>query len=218
MIKKRKKLLLTILFLTIISSINAQRVRLSFDLGFAYRTAEVPDNAPKQIEDYIDSLRGGLDFGIKGSYLISETLALGLNYNQYTTSGSLRVNGINTSDDIAIKFFGPEVVAFIPTNLEKHSFVGSFSLGYLSLKNDSTLNGGALQISGSTIGFSGNFGYEYRISEKVGLGIDLGYVAGALNKLEVSANGQKETLDEDDGFEKENLGRFKISGGLRLYL
>lgn len=210
-------------FLLSISVIYAQKkVRLSVDYGYSYRLAEVSDDFRSDVKDYIEELKSGSTLDLHVSYFIEQEHGIGLTYNKFSSDNSIEFveafNGTTfTTDNISISFVGLEYSNLYVSSSGKHNFIGSIALGGLSFKNNSTLNGRTLFLTGNTFGIGVGINYDYMITESFALGAGLGFVAGSLSEIKAS-NGQNSERIELDGNNKENLTRVNLTLGLRFYL
>ncbi len=201
------------------------KARVSIDLGYGYRTASI-SNVPVELEDYADELKSGFNIDTHINYFIKPSWGLGATYSRFQSDNAITfaspttIEGIetrSTSDDIRINFIAPEFLYRSFLGNEKHSFISTISIGYLAFKNESKINGTAIDITGGTVGFGFGLLYDYHITPFIAIGAGVNFIAGSLSKLELSNGAQSQTIDLPDD-QRENLSRITINAGLRFYL
>ena len=224
----KTKLLISIfllLNLTLFSQTKGD-FRLSIEAGLGLRTASTQDGFPSEFDDYMKDLKSGLNINVQAGYFIGDQWGLGFVYDRMRSENSIVFNDpvfngvediITTSDDIKITFIAPEFLYGALSSNEKHGFLMSVAIGYLGLKNDSTLNTIPLTISGGTVGFKAGVSYDYHITKSIAIGASINLISGALSKIKVESVGFSEEIELEDD-QRENLSRVTFNGGIRFYL
>ena len=199
---------------------------ISVEFGYGYRTASAADNITDELRDYNDELRSGFNIDTHLGVFIKPNWGLGLTYNRFQSNNQIRfltpiiIEGLSVSsasDRVRINFIAPEFLYRSLSVNEKHSFISTLSIGYLSSKNDATINDESLELSGGTIGLGLGFSYSYHITKSVAIGAGISFITGTLSKVEISNGILTETVTLPDD-EKENLSRININGGIRFFL
>lgn len=74
-----------------------------------------------------------------------------------------------------------------------------------------------MKLTGGTLGLLYNIGYDYALSKKWAIGVNLSSIEGTLSSLTLEQDGVRtsQTLDKDN---KENLGHIDLSFTLKLNL
>jgi hypothetical protein len=205
---------------------NSSGFLLLGNVAQSFRVASSPDGLNSEQKKYIKKLKSGVSYDISAYYFKDDKTGFGLKYNVYKSSGTIRNqqitlnDGINYqgdfSDDITISFIGP---SFILTE-DKNARVGEANLelaiGYMSYRNNSTIIGSPLKITGSNLGMIAGMGYHFRITPHFLLGAQANFVGGVLRKLKYEyPNGSTETIKLDDE-EIENLWRIDLAVGAKF--
>jgi hypothetical protein len=90
----------------------------------------------------------------------------------------------------------------------------NMSIGYMGYTND-LMGIDDYQLTGNTLGFAFDFGYDIGISENLMLGFKLSAISGTLFEYEIHDGSKVTTIELEEG-EYEGLGRFDLSIGLRF--
>jgi hypothetical protein len=203
---------------------NQSSFILKASVGPSFRLAKTPPYLPVYLKDYISDLKSGMSYDFSGYYLINETHgALGIKYNSFNSKASIgpldlvapngdRGNG-RTSDNITISFIGLSYGYFGLVDNEKGGFDMEIALGLLSYKDKATILG-SYDITGSTVGLIGSFGYDIKLIDGLYIEPKIGYAMGTIGRFDIEgANGYKGSIKlEDDA--KESLFRVDLSVGL----
>lgn len=197
-------------------------LRLAVSGGWSYRFGQIPRNLPREMKDYLNELKSGYNYGLDLSYYFTEYMGIGFKYSVYKSKHDALITlyetgspvTTKTSDDISINFIGPFFTARFLNQSKKNAFIASSGIGYSQYIN----NGFYLEpmsIKGSTIGFSADFGYDFGITERFAIGIQVSVLTGILTQYELSQGKVTETVKLEIG-NYETLNRVFISAGLRF--
>jgi len=180
-------------------------------VGYAWRTARLPNGISNEERDYIKGLKSGLNIDISAYYHLKGTVAIGLKYSNYSASsdgrisvidefGNIYAGDLNTKDNIT--FFGPSVMISNFNESTKHKIFLDMALGVISY----TTKTGTVKGTGSNLGAEINFAYQYEVSKNFLIGPKFGLSGGTLNKMKF--NGVTYDFADD---EKEGLSRVSLS-------
>jgi hypothetical protein len=197
--------------------------RLSFDAGYCYRTARVPDNLDVAFEKYMKKLKSGWTIGGDAGYYFSEGFGIGIkgNYSHfsnqmsdvivYTTTDTL--TGM-MADRIGITYVGPELMMRFYNAKRTNAFIMNLGIGYLGYVNDATLISD-FSITGGTVGIAYDLGYDIRLTNELMIGLQASILLGTLTSVMVDDGNTKQTIDlgQDN---KESLARINLTIGLRF--
>lgn len=100
-------------------------------------------------------------------------------------------------------------------NNSKHSFIGSFSFGYMSYLDESLLVNRNVNIKGSTLGAAIDLGYDFALSKYLSIGAQASLTGGGLSKLKVNDGFTENTINLEDE-NVESLSRFDLGAGIRF--
>lgn len=192
----------------------------------SFRVASSPDGLNSEQKKYMKKLKSGLSYDISAYYLKDDRTGFGLKYNVYKSSGTIRNqqitlnDGINYqgdfSDDITISFIGPSFILTEGKNARVGEANLELAIGYMAYRNNSTIIGSPLKITGSNLGMIAGMGYHFRITPHFLLGAQANFVGGVLRKLKYEyPNGSTETIKLDDE-EIENLWRIDLAVGAKF--
>lgn len=192
--------------------------RIAVNGGLSYCTAKMSDIVPADLQDYINELRFGYNFGADFTYFFNKSLGFGLKYNlfnSYNSKDNVYLGNSQygkISDNIKTSFIGPSFYSRLLDMNNRNTFVMSASFGYLSFE-DNQVQIEDCKLTGSTIGLSLNVGYDVKLSEDLSLGFQLSFLQGALNKFDVIEVGRTREVELDEG-EYESMNRIDLSVGL----
>lgn len=203
------------------------RFRIAVNTGYSYQLANISDNTPNLLVDYMKNLRRGYHFGGDLTFFTSETIGFGVKASHFSTWNSINdiafdledglgttVNG-KISDDITVTFIAPSFTTRLYNGDKNNSFYSSFAIGYLLYKNEATYYDSFI-MKGNSIGFGLDIGYDIGLSEKFSLGFQISLLAGTLTEVELNYGNRIETLALEED-EYESLGRIDLSIGLRFH-
>ncbi len=193
--------------------------------GFSYLSAKSLSTSNAILDDYLDELKSGYNFTIGANYYGRKNLGLGIKYLGFNTRNNLEnvaftdsqnnVKYGNLSDNVLVSFYAASFVGKAPFYNNKLELLLGLSVGYVSLKNNSTYIN-PISISGNTIGYLYEIGFDYKFNDKWAVGIDMNIFQAIMRKYtyETAGTTYTKTLDKD---KLDNISRFDISGGIRMY-
>ena len=202
--------------------VNVPNWRIAFHGGVGYRLAKVADTGSADLNDYLKKLKLGYTYGGDITYFFSETLGAGIKVNDMHSSqkadvmvtyddGSKHVGRL--SDAIDIMFVGP-MLSYRSFNLSnRNAFYMNYAFGYVSYLDDAELMN-KYSISGGTLGYMAEVGYDMAVSENLSFGLGASLFGGVLTSYTRTEAGKKENLKLDKE-SYEGLGYVSLSLGLR---
>ena len=175
-------------------------------------------------DDYYNRLKLGEHGGVSMYYYFFPELALGVDYNLFTTSSS--VNGFLDPGDGWTHYYGPFeekiYTSFVGLSVfqtqklnEKWGMYGKFSLGAALYRNESLIIISPLLITGKAPAVKGEFGFSYRLTDWVKLNAGVSYMFSSLQKITVD-DGINSSEIKLEGDSKENISRLNLSTGLQF--
>jgi hypothetical protein len=203
-----------------------KRFQISVDGGLTYRIAKFSEDVPPDLYEYMQKLRLGFNFGTSLTYYPSESYGFGLNYHHFNASNSIDniyledLNGNRRkgrlADNIGVSFYGGFFTSRLRSSNKQNSLLFRTSVGYMEYKNDCYVID-HYNISGGTVGFGVDFGYDYEIAENFLVGIQLSLVTGTLSKYQISDGRTVQTVVLEKG-NYESLSRIDLTIGIRFAL
>lgn len=178
-------------------------------------------------KDYYNGLKWGQVVSGDVHYLFKSTMGIGLKYHLFTSSTekkniSLDINSDGINESVNIKeqlyynFIGPSfyIQDWIGQS-NKFQFSGQIAIGYLHYRDEtrSTMN---VLATGATVGINTELGVEYFINKHWALGLDLGAMAGVLNKVTLDDGEQSASIKLNDDA-RINMAHLNLSFGIRFY-
>ncbi len=188
-------------------------------------------DADPVVKDHLKKLKWGYTYGADAAYFFNEALGAGVRFSQMRASHGLdaiatdKTTGVKRAgrleDNVSITFIGPVFAMRLMDRNQRNAFVFNIGIGYLGYRDTGYAIDPA-KITGGTVGFVTDIGYDIALSKQVALGATLSAVAGTLSEGTLSEvtyteNGVSRTqkLDKDN---REGLGHLTLSLGLRINL
>jgi len=207
---------------------NYSRLRLSINGGLSYMPARIPETIPPDFEEYVRKLKSGYHFGIDANYYLSENMGVGFKYFIFKTKNNIDniwvedIDGYRRygkmSDDITISFFGPTFSLRLLNSAKTNAFLFGISIGYIEYMNDFVVIDN-FEMTGSTIGFVYEIGYDIGLSENLSLGFQLSSITGNIFQYKLSDGVNTETVKLDGKDDKLiSASHIDFSIGLRFNL
>ncbi len=148
--------------------------RFSVGAGYAKRLGKKDDMGNAVLDQLLDKVQNQLSLEIDGQYFFKETWGIGLSVNNSSGSGEVQRQIAKTN----LLYVGPTFS--LRYDLDKFLLLGNIGFGPLFYREDfQGLGSGRMNIT--TFGFQTNFCAEYKLNQKLGLGIKLGWISGNYN-------------------------------------
>jgi hypothetical protein len=181
--------------------------RFSIGGGYACRLGKIEETSDPKIDDMNKKLRNGFAIDAEAQYFFRKSWGIGLNANLCTasTSGSgFTLPGldqiINSYEETPRCFYiGP---AF-STRSENDKFllVTSVGIGPLFFMDNITIDGIEMNGNKTTVGINAGFSGEYKMNNKMGLGLKLSYTIGTISSI----NFEGQNIQPDEKINVSNL-------------
>lgn len=204
--------------------VNYPRFRFVLNGGYSYLTAKISNKVPQDLTQHIKDMKSGYHFGGDVIGYFDESLGVGLKGIIFSSSNSIdnvafidensNYSQGTLNENLKITFIGP-TFSVRTFNLNRtNCFIMNLSAGYMGYTNDVILID-KYKITGGTVGFVLDFGYDIELSKNLALGFQLSVVRGALEDANISKGGlvQRIELEKEN---QENLSRIDFSIGLRF--
>ena len=201
-------------------------VQIALNGGYAFRTAKFSSDISGDYKEYLRKLMQGPDLGASIRFNVKNGFMLGLHYDRFSSSNAMDAYAYDddgnyyegtVSDIHTITFIGMSIGGLSASSRNgKHMLCLEALAGYLGYKDSAEEFGYKYTLSGQTIGLGIGFGYDYRITQHIAIGVEASYLMGALSKVTLDDGTHKEVIDM--GNSREGLQRFNIKGGIRFYL
>ncbi len=203
-----------------------KKFRIGIGAGYGILTAKDPEGLPPFLNDYVKELRSGANIRMDAHVFVSRIAAFGIRYSVFHTENSIYpVQFIDSQgnstigeikDDIRTSFIGLSVMARLPSESRTSLLLG-LAIGNIVYENNGVVIE-EIRITGNEFGAEFLTGLDVQLNETMALGLEMSLLAGALNSLDIEyGQGIKETVNLLES-EKESMGRFDMSLGLRVLL
>lgn len=190
--------------------VNHKDLRIAVGGGYAMRAGSVLKTGNKTLDDLSSKLRHGFAIDVDGQFFFKETWGIGFNANTYSSStsgGGFTMEGFegninNYEETQCIVYVGPSFA----TRFEADKFLltASVGVGPLFFMDNITVNGIEGKGNQTTFGANVTLGGEYKLKNKMGLGLKLSQISGTIDSM--NFEGQKVKSDETM-----NLSSFTVS-------
>ena len=215
------------------NSTSGSKFLISVDGGLGYLLGSVKSAKNEMNEygisgsdadDYYKRLKLGEQAGASIYYYFFSKIALGLDYNLFTTTSS--TNGYLDPHDGWTNYYGPfkekiytsfvGLSAFQTQELsQKWNLYSKFSLGMALYRNESFMVVSPFLVVGKAPAVKGDLGFSYRLSNLIKINAGVSYMFSSLRKIKVD-NGTNSSDIDLTGDSKENLSRLDLSTGLQF--
>lgn len=207
---------------------NYPHFRIAVNGGYSYMPAKISDNTPSDFKDYAKELKSGYHFGFDATYYLTEPLGFGFKYSVFKSKNSFgniyaedqegnREYG-KMSDDLTITFIGPTFSTRLLNSNKTNAFLFDLSIGYIGYTNNYVLIDD-FEMTGSTVGFVFELGYDISLSKNVSLGFQFSSVSGDLMEFKLSDGVDTKTVKRDnEGDQLISTSHIDFSVGLRINL
>lgn len=207
---------------------NYQRFRIAVNGGYSYMPAKIPENTPTDLKNYTKELKSGYHFNLDATYYFTEPLGFGFKYSVFKSKNSVDNIYVEVldgnrrygkmSDDITITFIGPAFKTRLLNSNKTNAFLLGLSIGYIGYTNNFVLIDD-YKMTGGTVGFGFEIGYDIGLSENISLGFQLSSISGNLLKYKISDGFDTETIKLDsDEDELISTSHVDFSIGVRINL
>ena len=204
---------------------EAPRFRVAVQGGYGYRLGKVQESGQDVIDQHNKKLKWGFVYGADATWFVANDLGFGLKFSNLRSKAEDAVSityddGSSKSgmyrDVVDLRFLGAVASTRSVTPSGRWIFLVDCGLGYLSLVNNGRIID-PMAIKGSTLGFCADAGVDFRLMNKLYLGLSINAISGTLSSYSLTHDGRTETIKLDKD-EYETLHHLTASIGLRLYL
>lgn len=181
--------------------------RVAVGGGYAYRLGKIEETSDPEIDDMNKKLRNGFVIDVDAQYFFKESWGVGLNANLCTasTSGSgFTLPGLNQTinsyeETQRCLYVGPAFAA--RSESDKFLLVTSIGIGPLVFLDDITIEGVEGNGNKTTVGINAGVSGEYKMNNRMGLGLKLSYTMGTINSI----NFEGQNISSDEKINVSNL-------------
>ena len=180
------------------------RAILKLNAGFATRTAKETVN--EDLQKYFSKLRLGFAWDASSDFIFSNDIGFRVSFYQFRASHSDQ----HIKDRIT--FIGPAFLIRIPFDQKPWEFDASVGIGYIEYRGKQRL----AKFYGASLGVQFSIGFDYKISPKWGIGVNMQSTMGEIIKFRHEKNGEKwtATYEVDEG---EDISQTGMGIGIRYY-
>ncbi len=201
------------------------RFAFGADLGYGNRSANINEELNSYIQSFYKNLKHGFTWKVSAGYFSSDFLGFRLSYNSYYSShndyaSKNDVNGTLEMSDL-ISSVNLSLLMRIATPKKRWMFTSSLGLGYIGLRESFSFSNDvdSYTATGSSVSSIWAADVEYKISENLGIGLNVSMLSGSLGKIKYNYynKGIEETIHlEKKKFESLNHANALI--GIRYYI
>ena len=181
-------------------NVKHKDLRIAVGGGYAMRSGSVLKTGNKTVDDMSSKLRHGFAIDADGQYFFKETWGIGFNANTYSSStsgGGFTMEGFegninNYEETQRIVYVGPSFATRLET--DKFLLTASVGVGPLFFMDNITVNGIEGKGNQTTFGANVTLGGEYKLKNKMGLGLKLSQITGTIDSM--NFEGQKVKSEE----------------------
>jgi hypothetical protein len=198
--------------------------QLSLEGGLGLTLGKLDEDIPDILTSYYKNLRSGFKLGVGMDYYLSETFGIGLKYRRFMTSNKIDNVTITNpygqtrsgilSDNLKISFYAPSFSMRSLYGNGQSAFYISYYAGYINYKDDALIVD-PYTITGGTIAFGMDAGYDLELSDHFLLGFQASLISGVLKKFKFDDGTSVQTITLDKG-NYESLSRLDFSICLKL--
>ncbi len=201
------------------------KVRAEIDFGLGKLTTKSTATNTHQ-KSYEEKLRNGTCIDASVVYFPAQTFGIGFKFGKFLTQNSLsdvtvtypdssQATG-SISDNISLNFYGANFMWRFPSKSNANVFILSYAVGVVQYINKAVFIDPIL-IEGSSLSSCLNVGYDISVGPNLAIGVNASLWGGVLRSLDVTIDGQKETINLD-GNHQVGLGRVTGVIGLKYSL
>ncbi len=206
--------------------------RLAGNIGFSRGIGKIDNSSTSELNEHAEQLQKGMNYEFNIQFFMKENLAIGLKYNNFTSSNSMStlinsldeggnlVNG-TLDETIKIPFYALSLLGRKLSVDKKSAFIYGVSLGSLGYDDKrifkhSTIPNYELKNESTTLGLGLELGYDIGISNNFALGLQLSLIMGSTTELKIEDslnNSETQKFDDDNPL---SLSHVDFSIGLRF--
>ena len=203
---------------------NMVGFRFGLQGGYSRRIGKTPEGLNQAQKSYIEEMRNGFFISGDLTYFFNEKSGVGVTGDMFSSTSSTITTLVfddGTSETARMKekvrllFIGPYyAMRFFNWNKTNYGLM-KVGLGYLGYNNDIEVIF-PMTAKSATASALLEFGYDFKISETMALGVVFSYYTGVLMELEMQyPDGTSEVIELDKS-SYENVGRINLGVGLRF--
>lgn len=154
------------------------RWRFGVDAAFSYRTAKAADGINGALKDFVNKMRPGIGYGVDAHYFVGRRREYGIGarfFGRYASRSEIALKDKQHTFLVA-----PSVIYRSFSKNNKGAGIVGVSFGYLSYNEKITMDGYSESFSESGVGSSVDFGYDFRLNDKLWLGVKFSAVSGTV--------------------------------------
>lgn len=207
-----------------LKKLSTPQWRISLHGGYACRLGEMV-SVNWMLHDYMEKLRHGFFYGADVTGYFTESMGVGVKFSGFGTKisqdvtveydGGRQESGL-MSDNISIRYIGPMLSYRLLSHNYRNALIFNTGIGGLAYTDEVVLID-PFTIRGTAIGYLLELGYDFRVSDKVSLGVSVSSISGVMKKYRTDASGVWKTVILKE-YERESLSHLDFSFGVRINL
>lgn len=204
-----------------IKDLDYQHFKLSVNVGYSDHTYQMAEKIPSPLTEYVKDLKSGSNFGMDFLYYPVEPVGFGIKYSAFSGRSSKAVftspsKYITTNKDLFNQFIGPCIsTRYLHADM-KNALYFNMAYGYIDYWVDyhSSID---FYAKGNTMATVYDLGYDFGLTQNIGVGFQISYIRGILKEYKSTYNGEIQNVYLEYG-KYEKLHRLDFSIGLKLNL
>ncbi|MDO6736847.1 hypothetical protein [Wenyingzhuangia sp. 2_MG-2023] len=180
---------------------------INFVVGPAFRTGDL-DKSTEFSKAISEIIKTGTQFSFSSYYKYLKNSGIGFKYTHAYYGGQINNAFIEFNDgrptqygtlniDSSVNYFAASLLSNYSFGNKKNELLIDVSLGYFTYEETVKLNAANISSNGGNIGFDMNIGYKRMLTQKFGLGLNLGLFGGNITKYRLNDGQNSETIELD---------------------
>lgn len=204
-----------------VKNFDYQHFKLSVNAGYSDHIHQEAEKIPTPITEYVKGLKSGSNFGLDFLYYPVELVGFGIKYIGYNGKSVKNVNTgsfvSSTIDrDFSVQFIGPGISCRYLHADMKNALYFNIAYGYADYRVNYQADT-EFSAKGNTMATVYDLGYDFGLSQNVGVGFKVSYLTGILKEYKSTQEGNTQNIYLELG-KYEKLHRLDFSIGLKLNL
>jgi hypothetical protein len=201
---------------------GSSSVWVGAEIGPGILIEKAPDTIMPEIQDYLNKLRSGRQFGFESEYFFNKYIGVGAKYVIFNTKQAVdsivveffsHIFYIDLSSDMSIHTVSPMVYGKLPLLKDKLAIIGGVGPAWLFYRNIGKAIDDTAMFKGSSPGISTSLRISYEVFHNLHVALQCGYIHAFLKEF-TQDNGTTQQTIKLDKQNYQNISRLDYSFGL----